>query len=122
MLFCDLSINGIDIWDGVPCLTGVDIVTGPYLGFLGHLIFLDMMGGTDPVYTSLSSRYALIYTPVDGSANVVVPLQDIPSQQLSIILGGQNCVLSFYDRDVSAMINTSPSWVVPEWVAPGWTA
>lgn len=100
MLFCDLSINNVTIWTGVPCLNGVDISTGKHLGFVGDLLFMDTMGETDPDYTGLADRYSLLYIPTDGSGNQQIPLQAIPSQQLSIILGGQNCILSFYTKDI----------------------
>lgn len=101
MLFCDLAINGVTIWSGVPCLNGVNISTGAHLGFVGGLVFMDTMGSNDPVYTGLDSRFVLIYIPGGGAANVSVPLQAVPAQQLNIILGNQNCVLSFYDKDES---------------------
>lgn len=101
MLFCDLSINEVLIWSGVECLNGVDISTGKHLGFTGDLLFMDTMGETDPTYTGLADRYTLLYIPTDGSGNVAVPLQAIPSQQLNVILGNQNCTLSFYEKDVS---------------------
>lgn len=102
MLFCDLSINNTIIWSGVPCLNVTNISTGAHLGFSGALVFADTMGTTDPTYTGLADRYALLYIPTDGSGNVQVPLQATPSQQVSVILGNQNCILSFYEKDVSS--------------------
>jgi hypothetical protein len=99
MLFCDLSIGTSVIWSGVPCLNGVDISTGLHLGFVGDLVFLDTMGSDDPAYSGLDGRFILLYIPGDGSGNSVIPLQAIPSQQVSIVLNGQNCIFSFYDKD-----------------------
>lgn len=101
MLFCDLAIDGATVWSGVPCLNGVDLSTGKHLGFSGDLVFLDTMGSLDPYYSELDGRFALLYFPAAGSPASRVPLQPLPSQQLSIILGGQNCVLSVYEKDVS---------------------
>lgn len=99
-LFCDLAIDGRTLWSGVPCLNCVLIDTYPHLGFQGHLAFADTQGAEDPDYTGLGlgGRFALFYSPGPGQAPVQVPLQAIPSQQLDIDLGGQNCTLSVYHR------------------------
>ena len=99
MLYCDLVLNGVQAWSGVPCLLGAPINSRAYLGFVGDLLFVDTQGVSDPDYTGLGTRYFLIYVPTDGSANTVVPLTMEPSQQVSVTLGLQDCLLSFYDRD-----------------------
>ncbi len=99
MLYCDLVLNGVQAWSGVPCLLGTPINSRAYLGFTGSLLFIDTQGTSDPDYTGLGTRYFLIYVPADGSTNTVVPLTMEPSQQVSITLGLQDCLLSFYDRD-----------------------
>ena len=100
MLYCDLVLNGVQAWSGVPCLLGTPINSRAYLGFIGDLLFVDTQGVSDPDYTGLGTRYFLIYVPTDGSANTVVPLTMEPSQQVSVTLGLQDCLLSFYDRDM----------------------
>lgn len=102
MLYCDLSISDVVIWTGVPCLTGVNIKSSSYLNFIGALIFVDTVGNLDPTYTELVDRFILLYI-TDGQPNIQVPLQAIPAQQLNIILSSQNCVLSFYEKDTSAL-------------------
>ncbi len=99
MLYCDLVLNGVQAWSGVPCLLGTPINSRAYLGFIGDLLFIDTQGTSDPDYTGLGTRYFLVYVPVDGSSNTVVPLTMEPAQQVSITLGLQDCLLSFYDRD-----------------------
>lgn len=98
MLYCDLTVDGVVKWTGVPCLNGVDINSFAYLDFIGSLVFVDSMGKTNPIYTGLADRYVLLYI-VSGQDNVQIPLQAIPSQQFAIVLNDQNCVMSFYERD-----------------------
>lgn len=98
MLYCDLILNGAVAWTGVPCLLGVPLDSRPYMRFKGRLLFVDMSGVSDPTYDLLGTRYLLVYVPADGSDNQVVPLQANASQQLYVVLGGQNCVLSVYER------------------------
>jgi hypothetical protein len=98
MLYCSLISDGIERWNGVPCLNGVNINSAEYLDFEGALVFLDTMGTSDPDYTGLSSRFVLLYI-VDGQDNVQIPLQDLPYQEQSIILNDQNCVITFQHKD-----------------------
>lgn len=101
-LYCDLVIDEKALWYGVPCMNGVLIDSGRYLGFIGHLVFGDIQGDLDPDYTGIGpgGRFVLYYYPPEvGGAPVQVPLQAIPSQQFDITLGGQNCTISIYTRE-----------------------
>ena len=60
-LFLDLYVNNIQIVSGVICQNNNRIVRSTYLGFVGDLLFADMQGNTDPVYTGLGARYQLLY-------------------------------------------------------------
>lgn len=99
MIYCDLSVDSTVVWAGVRCLDRVDIKSQPYIPFLGSLFFIDTHGDTDPEWQGLGGRYALAYTPPDGSASLEVPMQPEPSQTLNIVLYGQNCTFAFYFRE-----------------------
>lgn len=60
-LFIDLYVNNTLIIAGVICENLNRIVRNAYLGFLGDLAFCDTQGRDDPVYTSLGSRWVLLY-------------------------------------------------------------
>ena len=100
MIYCDLTIDGTTIWTGVPCMNGVHLKSYPYLPFVGDLLFTDLQGANDPTWDGLGSRYILLYFQ-DAQDNQMVPLQAIPSQQLDVSLGGQNCTLAFYVREAA---------------------
>ena len=95
MIYCDLTVNGSVLYTGMVCMNNKPIGNYPYLGFVGQIGFVDTQGNTDPICPGLDSRYVLIYVS-SGNANVIVPLQDVPSQQLSVTLGTQNCDISLY--------------------------
>ena len=99
MLYCDLAIDGNLLWAGVPCLNCVKLDSYPHLGFVGHLAFDDAQGSQDPDYTGLGpgGRFRLLYAQ-QGQDALQVPLRAIPSQQIDIALGGQNCTISIYQR------------------------
>jgi hypothetical protein len=98
MLYCDLAIDDEQIWVGVPCMHKVFLNSYRYLKFLGDLVFLDVLGNTDPTYDLLTTRYVLFYVAVVGPDVVIVPLQDEPSQTFTTVLGGQNCRFRFYEK------------------------
>jgi hypothetical protein len=98
-LYCDLFLNSEPLWYGVACINNEFIDSYPYLGFVGHLMFTDTQGTTDPQYQGLGpgGRYLLLYTADGTGADAVqVPLQAIPSQQFDVQLGTQYCTLSVY--------------------------
>lgn len=98
MLFCDLTLDNVVLWSGVPCLNGVGIKSSNYIDFDGNLIFIDQQGKADPTFEGLGSRFLLLYVTT-GLPNRVVPLQATPTQRLSIVLNQQNCVLSIYEKE-----------------------
>lgn len=65
-LFVDVYLNGALVKGGVVGRNLTRIIRELWYGFSGDLIFTDTQGTTDPVYTGLASRYALLYvTPAD---------------------------------------------------------
>ena len=70
-LYIDLTVNNVVLLTGVLCLNRVLLVRQAYLGFVGDLAFIDLLGLTDPVYSGLGTRYQLTYlTPTDVQANI----------------------------------------------------
>lgn len=59
--FVDVSADGVDVAIGTICRNAVPLVCRRYSGFQGNILFLDLQGDTDPVYTGFSSRYKLLY-------------------------------------------------------------
>ena len=114
MLYCDLTIDSAVIWTGVPCLNCVAVNSYPYLNFFGYLFFVDTQGITDPSYLGLNDRFVLFYAGDTSDSIVVVPLQATPAQTLNVILGGQNCTLSFYDKSTpDEALGPVVSWDCP---------
>lgn len=101
MMFSDLLIGETVLWTGVPCLNTVPLDSFSYLGFKGHLLFSDMMGTDDPNYLEFGDRFILLYMDGTPENNVQVPLEQTPNQKLNIILGGQNCTLSIYYKEIN---------------------
>ena len=95
MLYCDLTVNGITIFTGRMCLNNKPIGNYPYLGFIGQLGFVDTQGNSDPDYPGIDSRFVMIYV-LPGQDNLIVPLQDVPSQRVNITLGTQDCTIAVY--------------------------
>lgn len=60
-IYMDLSVNGVAIIQGVPCLYATRMVRYSYLGFSGDLVFLDTQGQSDPEFSQLGSRFNLFY-------------------------------------------------------------
>jgi len=95
MLYCDLTVSGNVIYTGMVCLNNKPIGNYPYLGFIGQIGFVDTQGNNDPISPGLDSRYVLIYV-VPRQANLIIPVQDVPNQQLNVTLGTQNCTIALY--------------------------
>jgi hypothetical protein len=103
MVYCSLSLGETIIWSSVPCKTGVNIKTSPYIPFSGNLVFLDTLGSTDPVYTLLGTRYQLVFlsdiaVPGDPTYMQVIPLDAVANQTLKVTLDLQNCTISIFER------------------------
>ncbi|NTU49330.1 MAG: hypothetical protein HGA87_00280 [Desulfobulbaceae bacterium] len=61
-MFIDLQANGEPVLNARICRNMVNLVTQPYLPFVGTLFFSDSKGTDDPDYTGLGSRFFLIYS------------------------------------------------------------
>lgn len=60
-LFFDLIVGGVDVIKARICRNRALLVASPYLGFIGDLMFYDTQGTSDPDYTGLADRYALVF-------------------------------------------------------------
>ncbi len=63
-LFATVQVNGELIISNVICLNRVRIVRSEYLEFVGDLLFVDMQGNGNPVYTGFgdsSARFQFVY-------------------------------------------------------------
>jgi hypothetical protein len=103
MLYCDLAIDNITIWTGVPCKNGTGLKSSGYLAFSGTLMPIDSLETSDPTYELLGTRFQILFisdlVPATNPSYVqILPLQAIPSQQIEVTLDRQNCSLSFYDK------------------------
>lgn len=63
-LFLDLSMNNAPVLTTVICRDRVKLVRQVYLGFVGDLAFVDTQDLSDPDYTGLAGRFALVYLEV----------------------------------------------------------
>jgi hypothetical protein len=61
-LYFDLTIGNERIVTGVLARDAVNLVQQASKGFNGAIGFIDTIGSSDPEYTGLGSRYALLYT------------------------------------------------------------
>ena len=98
-LYCDLAINSVALWYGIPCLNSVPIGVNSYNGFKGLLFWVDTQGNDDPDYANIgpNGRFQLIYNDQNGNLNQV-PTNAIPSQQFDAQLGNQNCTIALYEK------------------------
>lgn len=61
-LYFDLDSAGVPIKTAVVMEDGARLLQdAQYLGFVGDFVCVDTLGGTDPVYTGLGTRYVLVY-------------------------------------------------------------
>lgn len=72
-LYVDVLIGTQDVVLGVIGLNGTFIVRSAYLGFVGDLVFADIQGTDDPVYTGLGGRWQLLYLTADEIAALNLP-------------------------------------------------
>ena len=61
-MFIDLKSNSEPVLNARICRNMVNLVTQPYLPFVGTLFFSDSKGTDDPDYVGLGSRFFLIYS------------------------------------------------------------
>lgn len=67
-LFVDVAVQNTTIVSAALALDITPIVCRNYAGFSGNLIFTDTQGNSDPYYTGLADRYALLYLTEDEYA------------------------------------------------------
>jgi len=60
-LYLDLSISNIPVISTVLCRDRTKLVRLAYRGFIGDLAFVDTQGYSEPDYTGLGARFALVY-------------------------------------------------------------
>jgi hypothetical protein len=60
-LYLDLFADGAPIGVGILCHDRVWLIRDAYLGFVGDLAFIDTQGTDDPDYTSLGTRFVLVW-------------------------------------------------------------
>ena len=60
-VYLDLYVNNVPIVQGGLCLDRAPIAASAYLGFNGYLMFSDLQGTSDPVYSGFGTRYQLVY-------------------------------------------------------------
>jgi hypothetical protein len=60
-MYVDVSVNGNVISSCVLAQNQNILVPNAYNGFSGQLVFFDLQGSTNPVYTGLGTRYVLGY-------------------------------------------------------------
>lgn len=64
-LFCNMDVDGAVAWRGAVCLDRVDIRPAAGHGLPGTLFFVDALGTSEPVWTGLGDRFALVYAASD---------------------------------------------------------
>lgn len=60
-LYVDVLLAGVMLVSASIARDRQTIVRQEYLGFIGDIFFKDLLGGTDPVYPGLGTRYVLGY-------------------------------------------------------------
>lgn len=60
-VYLDLMVDNVIIGSTMMALNNVKIVRYGYLGFIGDLMFSDVIGTSDPDYTGFNTRYMLVY-------------------------------------------------------------
>ena len=64
-LYCDLTVNDIDVFKGRICEDRASINLYPTRYFSGNLIFIDTRGKDHPQYEGLGTRWILVYVSED---------------------------------------------------------
>ena len=70
-MFCDVNVNGIDVSVGTLALNFVPLAPANYNGMTGNLVLIDTQGTSDPDYTGLGTRWALVYLTAADYADLV---------------------------------------------------
>lgn len=67
-LFVDIIANGETLVSAVIARDAVPLMCRDYLSFAGNLMFIDTQGASDPEYSTLGSRFKLVYLTADEYA------------------------------------------------------
>ena len=59
--YLDLICNGTQVVTGAICRDRQNIITIAQNAFSGQLLFVDMLGNSDPLYTGFGERWRLFY-------------------------------------------------------------
>ncbi len=64
-VFVDITSDGVDIMLAALAQQVGPLVSRPYTGFRGNLMFVDTQGNADPLYIGMGTRWQLIYLGAD---------------------------------------------------------
>lgn len=59
--YMDLTVGGVSVVTGAICRDRTDIVNISQTAFSGNLLFVDMLGASDPNYKNFGERWRLFY-------------------------------------------------------------
>ena len=59
--YMDLSVGGVVVVTGAICRDRQNIIQIAQTAFVGQLLFVDMLGQSDPLYTGFGERWRLFY-------------------------------------------------------------
>lgn len=62
--YMDLVVGGLKIVTGAICRDRTNIIQIAQRGFEGQLLFIDMLGDSDPLYSGFGERWRLFYKAV----------------------------------------------------------
>jgi hypothetical protein len=62
--YLDLTVNGVVVVTGAICRDRQNVIQIAQSEFKGQLIFVDMLGSFDPLYTGFGARWRLFYKAV----------------------------------------------------------
>lgn len=66
LMYLDLAIDGLSVIRTHACRNRTRmLLAARYYGFIGDLVFEDIIGDADPVYTGLGTRWFLLYVTPD---------------------------------------------------------
>lgn len=68
-MYMDVYVDDALIIGGVLCENENRIVRSIYLGFVGDLMFYDTQGSDDPTYSTLGTRFVLLYLEAQNLPN-----------------------------------------------------
>lgn len=63
--YMDLTVNGTLVCTGAICRDRQNIIQIANNAFAGQLLFVDMLGNADPLYSGFGERWRLFYKGVD---------------------------------------------------------